>query len=125
MAKNMGGSCFFSMFVFGFGDRFRVGFGALLGAEHGPKSAKTAPRSILKIFFGLFLTVKRKHFYRHEVVDFWAPLGRWLLDDISLQHMVLFKTFFIGCLIPFYWPCFSPLILWVWDRLFKLSWVDF
>ena len=54
MAKNMGGLCFFCIFVFGFGDRFRVGFGALLGAEHGPKSAKTAPRSILKIFFRAF-----------------------------------------------------------------------
>ena len=99
MAKNMGGSCFFCIFVFGFGDRFRVGFGALLGAEHGPKSAKTAPRSILKFFFGLFLTVKRKHFYRHEVVDFWAPLGRWVLDNISLQHMVLSYT--LGAFVYF------------------------
>ena len=34
MAKNMGGSCFFCIFGFGFWDRFRVGFGALLGAEY-------------------------------------------------------------------------------------------
>ena len=99
MAKNMGGSCFFCIFGFGFWDRFRVGFGALWGLNMAPRAPRRPQDRFWKFFFGLFLTVKRKHFYRHEVVDFWAPLGRWLLDNISLQHMVLSYT--LGAFVYF------------------------
>ena len=97
--KTWEGRAFFAFLSLGLGTGSGWGSGPFWGLNMVPRAPRRPQDRFWKFFFGLFLTVKRKHFYRHEVVDFWAPLGRWLLDNISLQHMVLSYT--LGAFVYF------------------------